>query len=77
MVSYTDGLIGATVIDLENRLYANTLFMNRRALVIETKKNKLAKTKKYKKGEKKPSKKELADKNTEVRNAMRKIATLD
>ena len=31
----SDGLIGSTVIDLENRLYSNPLIRARRALVLE------------------------------------------
>ena len=33
--AFGDQLIGSTCIDMENRLFANTLFMNRDALALE------------------------------------------
>jgi hypothetical protein len=38
--SFGDQLIGSTSIDMENRLFANTLFMNRHALALEMTANK-------------------------------------
>ena len=39
-MSYTDSLIGSTVIDMENRHYSNLLWLDRRALILEEKKQK-------------------------------------
>ena len=46
IVSYADSLIGATVIDVENRHYANPFMLNLRALKMEFDKNKKEKAKK-------------------------------
>ena len=52
MIEYTDSLIGSTIIDLENRHYGNTLWLQRHAIVTEIAKVKadlkLAKKKKKK-----------------------------
>jgi hypothetical protein len=53
IISYTDQMIGMTMIDLENRLFSNLLTMGRNALDIETKivKDEIQKANKPKKGQ--------------------------
>lgn len=66
--AFVDSLIGSTTIDLENRLFANTLYMDRHALALElneVKKETLEKNKK-----KKQFKKELVKLKAKQRNIL-------